>query len=111
MRLTRRRLSRCTGAIYMNVDGTKSTLSVIAKTGITISINGFCAMRLITLSLMLASTAFRSAIAQTPDRSATLASVLEGRRVIEQVVTSVGGRDALRSVKTIEMEETIKEVN
>jgi hypothetical protein len=68
-------------------------------------------MRLIAFSLVLASTALRFADAQTTDRNATLASVLEGRRVIEQVVAAVGGRDALRSVKTIEMEETIKSVN
>jgi hypothetical protein len=38
-------------------------------------------MRLVTFSLVLASTALRSAVAQTADRSATLASGLEGRRV------------------------------
>jgi glyoxylase-like metal-dependent hydrolase (beta-lactamase superfamily II)/dienelactone hydrolase len=68
-------------------------------------------MRLITISLILASTALRAAVAQTTDRSVTLASVLEGRRVIEQVFTAVGGRAALRSVKTIELDEAIKSIN
>jgi len=68
-------------------------------------------MRLIAVSLVLAATALGSAGAQTTDRSVMLASVFEGRRVIEQVFTAVGGRAALRSVKTIESEETIRQVN
>lgn len=68
-------------------------------------------MRLIALSLVLGSTALRAVDAQSTARNATLTSVFEGRRVIEQVLTAVGGRAALRAVKTIELEETIRQVN
>ena len=48
-------------------------------------------------------------LAQGP--STTLRSALEGRRVIEEVLAAVGGREALRSVRSIEMEETIRRTN
>jgi glyoxylase-like metal-dependent hydrolase (beta-lactamase superfamily II) len=43
-----------------------------------------------------------------PQSSVTLASALEGRRVIEQMVAAVGGRDALRSISTIVTDESIR---
>ena len=43
-----------------------------------------------------------------PQSSITLASALEGRRVIEQMVAAVGGRDALRSIRTIVTDESIR---
>lgn len=46
-----------------------------------------------------------SAMAQS---SATLDAAIEGRRVIEAVVAAMGGRQALRSVRTIISEESIR---
>jgi glyoxylase-like metal-dependent hydrolase (beta-lactamase superfamily II) len=46
-----------------------------------------------------------SAMAQS---SATLGAAIEGRRVIEAVVAAMGGRQALRSVRTIVTEESIR---
>lgn len=40
--------------------------------------------------------------------SVTLAAAQEGRRVIEQMVAAVGGRDALRSIRTIVTDESIR---
>lgn len=44
-----------------------------------------------------------------PQSSVTLASAQEGRRVIEQMVAAVGGRDALRSIRTIVTDESIRQ--
>jgi glyoxylase-like metal-dependent hydrolase (beta-lactamase superfamily II) len=52
--------------------------------------------------------AARGLPAQEP--STTLASAIEGRRVIEQVIVAIGGRDALRSVRSIETEESIRRI-
>ena len=43
-----------------------------------------------------------------PQSSVTLASAQEGRRVIEQMVAAVGGRDALGSIRTIVTDESIR---
>src|ERR1043166_2163184 len=40
--------------------------------------------------------------------SPTLASAVEGRRVIDQMVAAMGGRQAFRSIKTITTDETIR---
>ena len=47
--------------------------------------------------------------AQEP--SATLRSAVEGRRVMDDLFAAVGGREALRSVRSIETEETIRRIN
>jgi glyoxylase-like metal-dependent hydrolase (beta-lactamase superfamily II)/dienelactone hydrolase len=41
----------------------------------------------------------------------TLRSAVEGRRVMDDVFTAVGGRQALRAVRSIETEETIRRIN
>ena len=43
-----------------------------------------------------------------PQSSVTLAAAREGQRVIEQMVAAVGGRDALRSIRTIVTDESIR---
>jgi hypothetical protein len=40
--------------------------------------------------------------------STTLASAVAGRRVVEQVIAALGGREALRSIRSIETEESIR---
>ena len=44
----------------------------------------------------------------TAQQSVTLTSIGEARRVIDQMVAAVGGRDALRAVRTFVSEETIR---
>ena len=60
------------------------------------------------LAALVGALLFRPAllIAQS---SPTLAAAQEGRRVIEQVVVAVGGREALRSIKTIVTDESIQQ--
>jgi glyoxylase-like metal-dependent hydrolase (beta-lactamase superfamily II) len=43
--------------------------------------------------------------------SVTLASAIEGRRVIDQMVAAMGGRQALRSIRTITTDETIRKAD
>ena len=45
------------------------------------------------------------------DPITTLRSAVEGRRVMDEVFTAVGGREALRAIRSIETEETIRRIN
>lgn len=76
-------------------------------------------MRLRAFLMMFAAATCGFASAQTTDiqrqprniSSVTLASAVEGRRVIDQVLSAVGGREALRSLRSIETEESIRQTS